>query len=326
MSSQSSRPGGYRICSSCGARHKPHVMLCATCGASLASTSVWHAGPATLRTTAPTMQARVIRALVAGGVLAAIGAGFWVRSVFRGAALEQTARSEVRADVRADVPPAEPNWTPPALAYPQLGGSNLAYPGPLPLPVDPSTVVMPTAVQMPVMAQMPAPMQMTAPVQADVPASGMVAIAPQNPGPVGKTSFTDSDLARSRAGGAATPPAAIPAASIPAGPAAVPTAAAAAPVPSVSDETLRAWRERIRDRQDAVQEAKARVRRLAAESEAARVQVTVAGADTEALAKARRELEGVLDDLVRAERAASSAERDLEEEKERAAREGLTVR
>lgn len=322
MSPQSSRPGGYRVCPSCGARHKPDVTSCATCGASLASTSVWHADPPTLGTTASTKQARVIRGLVAVGVLAAVGAGLWVRSVFRGAALQQPARAEVRADARA----AEPDWTPPALPYPQVGGSNLAYAGPLPLPVNPSTVVLPTAAQMPVMAQMPAPMPMTAPVQADVPASGMVAIAPQNPGSVGKTSFTDSDLARSRAGGAVTPPAAVPAASNPAVPGAVPATAAAAPVSSASDEMLRAWRERIRDRQDAVQEARARVRRLAAESEVARVQVTAAGTDTEALAKARRELEGLLDDLVRAERAASSAERDLEEEKERATREGLTVR
>src|SRR5262245_23066338 len=110
------RPGDYRVCPSCGARHKVQDLRCAHCNTVLAGAPVRHADSAAMVTTAA-RSSRLLRAMLAAGVVIALAAGLWVRSLFRGASLQDTA---VEASTAASLPaltPA-PTWTPPVLTYP----------------------------------------------------------------------------------------------------------------------------------------------------------------------------------------------------------------
>ena len=105
--SDSIRAGEFRICPSCGSRNKAAHQFCVRCSASL------HAAPATVPAAGAgrSGNTRMMRFLLAAGVIAAIGVGLIVHTVFR-ATLEVTPISEdVRADsartVSAPPPPPE---------------------------------------------------------------------------------------------------------------------------------------------------------------------------------------------------------------------------
>ena len=111
--SDSIRAGDFRICPSCGSRNKAAYNYCVRCSAELdaaAADAGLAAGAA--RSGSP----RLMRFMLAAGVIAAIAVGLVVRTVFR-ATLEVPAISEnVRADsartVLAPPPPPVSGWVP----------------------------------------------------------------------------------------------------------------------------------------------------------------------------------------------------------------------
>ena len=121
------RPGDYRICPSCGARHKVQDLRCAQCDAVLAGTPVRHAAPAPTATAASRSGRSGLRVVLAAAVLIALGAGFLVRSLFRGAQVQQSVQAAT--PVAAAASPAPPqSWTPPVLNYPPVVGYNTGVP------------------------------------------------------------------------------------------------------------------------------------------------------------------------------------------------------
>ena len=115
------RAGDYRVCPKCKARNKVQDLRCAQCHTVLAGTPVRHAAPR-LEPAAAARSSRAMRALLAVGVVVALGAGLWVRSLFRGAPLQDSVEAS-----SVTVPPApapQPTWTPPALSYPPIVGYN----------------------------------------------------------------------------------------------------------------------------------------------------------------------------------------------------------
>ena len=100
MPTQVWRAGDYRVCPSCGTRHKVQDLRCERCHTILAGTPVQHSAPA--RIAAPAARpGRGMRAFLAVAVVVALGAGLWVRSLFRGAPLQDSVEAS-----SVTVPPA----------------------------------------------------------------------------------------------------------------------------------------------------------------------------------------------------------------------------
>jgi len=106
------RAGDFRICPSCGARNKAAYLYCVRCSAQLDAAAA-DAGLAS--SAAPAGSPRVMRFVLAAGVMAASAVGLIVRTVFR-ATLEVPAISDdVRADSARTVdvpPPPVSGWSP----------------------------------------------------------------------------------------------------------------------------------------------------------------------------------------------------------------------
>ncbi|HUG53405.1 MAG TPA: hypothetical protein VMR21_07385 [Vicinamibacteria bacterium] len=317
------RLGDYRVCPTCNARHKVQDIQCARCKTVLAGTRVHHAASAPV-SVAGHRSSHGPRLLVVAGALVALGAGLWVRSVFRGAEIQDTV---VAANTDTPAPrPAESTWQPPVLSYPPVVGYNTGVPASLaPLAIE------------------GAPSAAT-----EAPGGGMISIAPSSQ-PLGQTAFTDDDLARvgstdgpvrppmpSLAPVAATaPPAApnvprAPVAPVPAEQSAavgIPSAAvaeAAARAVAVPTDEAREWISRLHDRQEDVQKAQAKVRRIEVEAESARLRLGAAAGE-DARKDAERDLRDALDDLEKAEKKRARAQRELDETHERAREKGVRL-
>jgi len=92
------RPGDYRLCPSCRTRHKVQDIKCATCGTVLVGRPVQHAAAAAVAVAGGRPNSTV-RVLLAVGLLLALGAGLWMRSLFRGASLQQSVEASGTAAV-----------------------------------------------------------------------------------------------------------------------------------------------------------------------------------------------------------------------------------
>jgi hypothetical protein len=140
------KAGDFRICPSCGSRNKAAYNYCVRCSAELDATAT---GAAPAAITTPTGNPRMMRFLLAAGVMAAIAAGLIVRTVFR-ATLEVP---EISQDVRADgartvsaPPPPVSGWVPGATVpvepdpAPTWSSTSfpVARPNPYDVPGDPS--------------------------------------------------------------------------------------------------------------------------------------------------------------------------------------------
>jgi len=208
------RAGDYRTCPSCGTRHKVQDLRCSRCHTVLAGAPVRHSQPA--RVVPIAAPSRGMRALVVAGVVVALASGLWVRSLFRGAALNDSVEASTVAVPEAPAP--QPTWTPPALSYPPIVGYNQGVP--------PS---------MAALAIQGSPLPTSAPVATSAEPAGtasttsMTSIAPPSE-PTRKTAFTNDDLVRMR-GGQGAPAVAMPAAAT-AAPSMPPANAAFVPVAS----------------------------------------------------------------------------------------------
>jgi hypothetical protein len=285
------RAGDYRVCPKCKARNKVQELRCGECHTVLAGTPVRHAAPR-LEPAAAARSSRAMRALLAVGVVVALGAGLWVRSLFRGAPLQDSVEAS-----SVTVPPApapQPTWTPPALSYPPIVGYNQENQG-----VPPS---------MAALAIQGGPLPTGAPTAEP---TGMTSIAPPSE-PTRKTAFTNDDLLRLR-GSQGAPVVATPVAS---------TMTASGASDATSDKA-REWIDRIRDREDDVHQAQAKVRRAEVEVDARRAHALAVASDVDAHDKAQREVTDALEDLEKAERKLSEKQRDLDETKEQARGAGL---
>jgi hypothetical protein len=293
------RPGDYRVCPSCGTRHKVQDLRCTRCRTVLAGAPVRHAAPSPAMVSAP-RSSRGLRAFMAAALVVALAAGLWVRSLFRGANLQDSVEASSLSATAAPNP--APSWQPPVLSYPPIVGYNQGVP--------------PSMAALAIQGAPP-----TTGVEAQP--TGMVSIAPPSE-PTRKTAFTNDDLMRTRSGpgvvtmAAAEPPAAPGSVSAPV------TASAAAPrVEAVSGDAAREWVSRVRDREDDVQQAQSKVRRMEAEVEARRAQAAAVAGDADAREKAQRDVTDALEDLDKAERKLSEKQRDLDEVKVAARAAGL---
>src|SRR5437763_7412624 len=115
------RPGDYRICPSCGARHKVQDLRCARCQAVLAGTPVRHASGMSIRSAGTPSSKRGLRAVLAVGLVVAVAAGFLVRSLFRGTRLQDAVEASAPLPSASATPS---DWKPPVLNYPPVVGSN----------------------------------------------------------------------------------------------------------------------------------------------------------------------------------------------------------
>ncbi|HYU42770.1 MAG TPA: hypothetical protein VEQ84_11535 [Vicinamibacteria bacterium] len=234
-----------------------------------------------------------MRAMLAIAVVVALAAGLWIRSLFRGAPIQDSVEASSATLAAASAPP--PTWTPPVLSYPPVAGDNQGVP--------PS---------MAALAIQGGPLSSSAPAAEP---TGMTSIAPPSE-PTRKTAFTDADLLRVRGEQPALPAAApvTPTATVPSG--VVSSAAAAAPrATEVSEDKAREWIARVRDREADVQEAQAKVRRQEAEVEARRAHAVAVAGDVDAHDKAQRDVTDALEGLEKAERTLSEKQRDLDEAK-----------
>ena len=309
MPTQVWRAGDYRICPSCGTRHKVQDLRCSRCHTVLAGAPVKHAAPARVVPIAP--PSRGMRALVAVGIVAALAAGLWVRSLFRGAALNDSVEASTVAvpEVAPEAAPPQPTWTPPALSYPPIVGYNQGAASGVP------SSMAPLAIQ-------GGPLPTSAPVATSAEPTGMTSIAPPSE-PTRKTAFTNDDLVRMR-GGQGAPAVAMPAAAT-AAPSMPPANAAFVPVASneAGQDKLREWTKRVRDAEDDVQEAQAKVRRAQTEVDARRAHALAVAGDADAHDKAQRDVTDSLEDLEKAERKLSEKQRDLDETRAQARAAGI---
>jgi len=280
MPTQVWRAGDYRVCPKCKARHKVQDLRCSQCHTVLAGTPVRHAAPR-LEPAAAARSSRAMRALLAVCLVLALGAGLWVRSLFRGANLQDSV--EASSATAPPAPAPQPTWTPPALSYPPIVGYNQGVP--------PS---------MATLAIQGGPPPTSAPAAEP---TGMTSIAPPSE-PTRKTAFTNDDLVRMR-GGPGAPVVATAVAS-------TPTSSDANDAPS---DKAREWIDRVRDREDDVQKAQAKVRRAETEVDARRAHALAVASDVDAHDKAQRDVTDALEDLEKAERKLSEKQRDLDEAK-----------
>jgi hypothetical protein len=306
MPTQVWRPGDYRVCPSCATRHKVQDLRCAHCNTVLAGAPVRHAAaPATAA--AAVRSGRGLRAVLVVGIVLALGAGLWIRSLFRGAALQDAVEASSRT--AAPVPVAAPSWTPPDLSYPPAVGYGGGVPSgmaaltirPSPLPAGSLLAGSLPAASLPA-ASLP-------PAESGAAVTGMTAIAPPSE-PTRKTAFTDDDLVRVRT----EPTVAVPAAV---------RSAAAQTGTSASDDDVRKWTSRLREREDDVRDAQSKVRRLEAEAAVERARAEAVAGDEGAREKARRAVADALQDLEKAERKLAEKQRELDEVKGEAQSAGL---
>ena len=312
MPTQYWHSGDYRVCPSCGARHKVQDLRCGRCSTVLAGTPVLHSGPTTVATTAA-RAGRGTRALLAVVVVVALACGLWVRSLFRGAPVQDSVEA---SSVTAPVAPApQPTWAPPALSYPPIVGYNQ--------PVGYNQGV---PASMAALAIQGGPLPSTAPLPYTAPTAepaGMTSIAPPSE-PTRKTAFTDADLMRTRSGpGVAVATPVMSTATIPSG--GVGSSATAIPggATPIGEDKAREWMSRVRNDEDDVQDAQSKVRRLEAEVEARRAHAAAVTGDVEARDKAQRDVTDAIEDLEKAERKLSEKKRDLAETMEQARAAGL---
>src|SRR5688572_24445040 len=103
--SDSIRAGDFRICPSCGSRNKAAYNYCVRCSVELdaAAADVGRTAGGT-----PSGNPRLMRFLLAAGVIAAIAAGLVVRTVFRATLEVQDISEAVRADSARTVLPPQP--------------------------------------------------------------------------------------------------------------------------------------------------------------------------------------------------------------------------
>jgi hypothetical protein len=286
------RPGDYRVCPSCSARHKVQDLRCWRCNTVLAGAPVRHAAPAAVAVTAA-RASRGLRAVLAIGVVVALAAGLWVRSMFRGAQLEDSV--EASSATLPAAPAPDPAWTPPVLSYPPIVGYNQGVP--------------------PGMAALA--IQAGPPAAADsAPATGMTSIAPPSE-PTRKTAFTNDDLVAGRGQDAPVPMAPVASAVL------VTAGDAASRAAGANEDAAREWISRVRDREDDLHQAQAKVRRLEVEAEARRAHAAAVAADADAHERAQREVTAALEDLEKAERKVSEKQRDLDEAVTRARAAGV---
>jgi hypothetical protein len=306
------RPGDYRICPSCGARHKVQDLRCAQCQAVLAGTPVLHATPVTIRPAGSVRSARGLRAVLAVGLVVALGAGFLVWNLFRGAHLQQTVEAATPA---ASATAAPPEFTPPVLNYPPVVGYNTGVPASM----VGLTIQNPPASSSAMQASL---LPASASTDATGASTGMTSVAPPAQ-PTHKTAFTNDDLEHMRSEGAPAPAIAATgvAPAIGRSSAAVPPPATVAP--GAADQENGKWLSRIRDREDEVQSAQAKVRRLQADAEAKRTRALAVASDPDAQDKAQRDVSDALDELDKAERKLSDKQRELDETKTQAQAAGV---
>jgi hypothetical protein len=294
MPTQVWRAGDYRVCPKCNARHKVQDLRCGLCHTVLAGVPVRHADTRgeSLRTAG---SGRGMRALLAVGLVIALGAGLWIRSLFRGASLQDSVEASSAA-----VPPApapQPTWTPPALSYPPIVGYNQGS--------VPSNMAALTIQGGPPASSAPG-----------AETSGMTSIAPPSE-PTRKTAFTDDDLVRTRGQGAPAVATAVATTST------VASAPASLRVSDASQDAAREWVGKVRDREDDVRDAQAKVRRAETEVDAQRAHAVAVASDVDAHDKAQRDVTDALENLEKAERKLSEKQRDLDETKEKARTAGV---
>jgi hypothetical protein len=234
-----------------------------------------------------------MRAMLALAVVIALAAGLWIRSLFRGAPLQDSVEASSATLAAAPAPP--PTWTPPVLSYPPIVGYNQGVPS-----------------SMAALAIQGGPLPSSAPAAET---TGMTSIAPPSE-PTHKTAFTDADLARVR-GSQFAPPVATPVTSTATASSGVVSNAVAVPTRAteISEDKAREWIGRVRDREDDVREAQAKVRRHETEVEARRAHALAVAGDADAHDKAQRDVTDALEDLEKAERKLSEKQRDLDEAK-----------
>jgi hypothetical protein len=276
------RPGDFRICPKCKSRHKVQDVKCMRCGTVLVGTPLHHAAPVAVATSSP-RSSTPMRVLLVAGLLLAAGAGLWVRSLFRGAAVQDSVQAA--SALAASLPAPPPTWTPPVLSYPPMVGYNTGVrPGAVAVGGAPATSAVESA------------------------GEGMTSIAPPSE-PTRKTAFTNDDLEHGRGGTVGT---AVTASAVAGAPQVTARASA-----DTRDDATREWVARVRDDEEKLRDAQAKVRRLQAEAETLRAQAA-SSADPDAQAKAQREIEGTLDDLEKAERKVAEKQRDLDDTKDKA--------
>ena len=146
--SDSIKAGDFRVCGYCGSRNKAAHRYCVRCSAPLDAV----AGGASQ--TAPVRQrsSGLMRFLLAAGVIAALGVGFMVRTLFQATGEVAAVSEDVRADgagtATAPVapPPAVSGWYPGANVPVEpdtaptwsSGSSPVARPNPYDVPGDPN--------------------------------------------------------------------------------------------------------------------------------------------------------------------------------------------
>ncbi|HEV7498523.1 MAG TPA: hypothetical protein VGQ33_00910 [Vicinamibacteria bacterium] len=230
-----------------------------------------------------------MRAVLAVGLVVALGAGFLVWNLFRGAHLQQTVEAATPAASATTAPPA---FTPPVLNYPPVVGYNTGVPANM----VGLTIQNPPASSSAMQASLP-------PASADAAgaSTGMTSVAPPAQ-PTHKTAFTNDDLEHMRSEGAPAP---------------------AIAATGVADQETAKWLSRIRDREDDVQSAQAKVRRLQADAEAKRTRALAVASDPDAQDKAQHDVSDALDELDKAERKLSDKQRELDETKAQAQAAGV---
>ena len=277
---------------------------------------------------------RGLRAVLAVGLVLALAAGLWVRSLFKGAALQDSV--EASSVTPAPLPAAEPSFTPPVLSYPPAVG----YSGGVPSSMAALTIQASPLPYATIPTAAPPPVESVAPV------TGMTSVAPPSE-PTRKTAFTDDDLVRGRTQAPVTStatPTGTPAGVI------ADSVAPRRPTEGVSEDDVRKWTAARCDRrcgrappshvrrlgrrraQVDVTPARPRGRRAggAVEGPTARgggggeaSAGEAAASDPDARDKAQREVGDALEDLEKAERKLSEKQRDLDEAKAEARSAGL---
>jgi hypothetical protein len=275
--------GDFRVCPSCGSRNKAAHRYCVRCSAPLHAPAT--AAPGAARAARPG-STRMMRFVLAAGVVAAIAVGLIVRTVFR-ATLEVPAISEdVRADsartVAAPPPPPVSGWYP---------GGNV--------PVEPDTAPRWSSDSF----------RVARPNPYDVPGdpnASMVGIAPRAPrvraARARQRVFTDDDLLETREAGWSTLPA----------PELVPTRAPEPVRPQTPPPEDAERRDEIAKRESKLNDALSRLDAAQERLHGLRAQARVAEDED-----ARESLEDALEDVDDAQRDAAKATRKLEEARRR---------
>jgi hypothetical protein len=285
------RPGDFRVCPKCKSRHKVQDIKCERCGTVLVGAPVEHAEPVAVRTSGA-RSSTTLRVLLVAGVLIAAGAGLWVRSLFRGAAVQDAVQASNPAE--AATPAPEPTWTPPVLSYPPVVGYNSGVrDGAVPVGAAAAAATAPES-------------------------TGMTSIAPPSE-PTRKTAFTNEDLERAR-GAVTAPPVMAPTTG--AAPAAAPPQPTSR-VSDLSDDAAREWLSRVRDDEEKLRDAQAKVRRIQTEIDVLRT--AASSSDPDAQARAQHDLDDRLDDLEKADRKVAEKQRDLDDTKDKAHAAGLKL-